>query len=162
MSLRCCFQLLNEFVTSVGHGDITCFDRAISIGVILDTTVSDLCHWLYLRLGWITPFLQSAFASQQWGVSSITTLIISARASSSILNSFILSKRAWASIQEKVVAITARWNMMGWTYPFRVGLLATLLGWTIVLILTQVYLSLIHIWRCRRSYACRSRWSPYH
>ena len=23
-------------------------------------------------------------------------------------------------------------------------------------------LSLIHIWRCRRSYACRSRWSPYH
>ena len=23
-------------------------------------------------------------------------------------------------------------------------------------------LSLIHIRRCRRSYACRSRWSPYH
>ena len=23
-------------------------------------------------------------------------------------------------------------------------------------------LSLIHIWRCRRSYACRSRWWPYH
>ena len=23
-------------------------------------------------------------------------------------------------------------------------------------------LSLIHILRCRRSYACRSRWSPYH
>ena len=27
---------------------------------------------------------------------------------------------------------------------------------------TISYLSLIHIWRCRRSYACRSRWSPYH
>ena len=25
-----------------------------------------------------------------------------------------------------------------------------------------VYLSLIHIWRCRRSTLCRSRWSPYH
>ena len=25
-----------------------------------------------------------------------------------------------------------------------------------------IWLSLIHIWRCRRSYACRSRWSPYH
>ena len=25
-----------------------------------------------------------------------------------------------------------------------------------------IKLSLIHIWRCRRSYACRSRWSPYH
>ena len=27
---------------------------------------------------------------------------------------------------------------------------------------SELYLSLIHIWRCRRSYACRSRWSPYH
>ena len=26
----------------------------------------------------------------------------------------------------------------------------------------NIMLSLIHIWRCRRSYACRSRWSPYH
>ena len=25
-----------------------------------------------------------------------------------------------------------------------------------------IYLSLIHIWRCRRSTLCRSRWSPYH
>ena len=25
-----------------------------------------------------------------------------------------------------------------------------------------VKLSLIHIWRCRRGYWCRSRWSPYH
>ena len=25
-----------------------------------------------------------------------------------------------------------------------------------------VILSLIHIWRCRRSTLCRSRWSPYH
>ena len=27
---------------------------------------------------------------------------------------------------------------------------------------TSTYLSLIHIWRCRRSTLCRSRWSPYH
>ena len=27
---------------------------------------------------------------------------------------------------------------------------------------TLIYLSLIHIWRCRRSTLCRSRWSPYH
>ena len=26
----------------------------------------------------------------------------------------------------------------------------------------QKYLSLIHIWRCRRYAVCRSRWSPYH
>ena len=25
-----------------------------------------------------------------------------------------------------------------------------------------LYLSLIHIWRCRRYAVCRSRWSPYH
>ena len=27
---------------------------------------------------------------------------------------------------------------------------------------TDTYLSLIHIWRCRRYSLCRSRWSPYH
>ena len=27
---------------------------------------------------------------------------------------------------------------------------------------TNSKLSLIHIWRCRRSTLCRSRWSPYH
>ena len=27
---------------------------------------------------------------------------------------------------------------------------------------THIYLSLIHIWRCRRIERCRSRWSPYH
>ena len=27
---------------------------------------------------------------------------------------------------------------------------------------TLLLLSLIHIWRCRRSTLCRSRWSPYH
>ena len=26
----------------------------------------------------------------------------------------------------------------------------------------MLYLSLIHIWRCRRRLRCRSRWSPYH
>ena len=29
-------------------------------------------------------------------------------------------------------------------------------------IATLCELSLIHIWRCRRSTLCRSRWSPYH
>ena len=27
---------------------------------------------------------------------------------------------------------------------------------------SAIHLSLIHIWRCRRSTLCRSRWSPYH
>ena len=26
----------------------------------------------------------------------------------------------------------------------------------------SLHLSLIHIWRCRRVWGCRSRWSPYH
>ena len=29
-------------------------------------------------------------------------------------------------------------------------------------ITVYIYLSLIHIWRCRRIERCRSRWSPYH
>ena len=36
-----------------------------------------------------------------------------------------------------------------------------LLNWKVFSILC-IYLSLIHIWRCRRSTLCRSRWSPYH
>ena len=31
-----------------------------------------------------------------------------------------------------------------------------------VLVSPVGWLSLIHIWRCRRSTLCRSRWSPYH
>ena len=30
------------------------------------------------------------------------------------------------------------------------------------LVRSELDLSLIHIWRCRRSTLCRSRWSPYH
>ena len=35
------------------------------------------------------------------------------------------------------------------------------LGWFLYSQVLQ-NLSLIHIWRCRRSTLCRSRWSPYH
>ena len=39
----------------------------------------------------------------------------------------------------------------------------TLEDWCITVLQDKcTSLSLIHIWRCRRSYACRSRWSPYH
>ena len=33
---------------------------------------------------------------------------------------------------------------------------------TFIIIIIIMFLSLIHIWRCRRSTLCRSRWSPYH
>ena len=33
---------------------------------------------------------------------------------------------------------------------------------SLLLFLLSLLLSLIHIWRCRRSTLCRSRWSPYH
>ena len=46
------------------------------------------------------------------------------------------------------------WKSLGWFGRFWKALRA--LGGFVRL------LSLIHIWRCRRSYACRSRWSPYH
>ena len=32
----------------------------------------------------------------------------------------------------------------------------------LILYLLCFFLSLIHIWRCRRYAVCRSRWSPYH
>ena len=57
------------------------------------------------------------------------------------------------------------------TKTFQVALLPCYLGFSVSfsahLILSfspeQLHiLSLIHIWRCRRSTLCRSRWSPYH
>ena len=35
-------------------------------------------------------------------------------------------------------------------------------GWRHTTGANGIILSLIHIWRCRRSTLCRSRWSPYH
>ena len=37
--------------------------------------------------------------------------------------------------------------------------------WTVsyaIMLQIYIFLSLIHIWRCRRYSLCRSRWSPYH
>ena len=34
--------------------------------------------------------------------------------------------------------------------------------WSHMSFIRITYLSLIHIWRCRRLLTCRSRWSPYH
>ena len=39
-------------------------------------------------------------------------------------------------------------NVLGWTDQYFVD--------------AGIFLSLIHIWRCRRYAVCRSRWSPYH
>ena len=36
------------------------------------------------------------------------------------------------------------------------------LSWRFHVMVAGCNLSLIHIWRCRRSTLCRSRWSPYH
>ena len=47
---------------------------------------------------------------------------------------------------------------------FEVTKSKSLVSLTLVLWKRQkdLWLSLIHIWRCRRSTLCRSRWSPYH
>ena len=64
----------------------------------------------------------------------------------------------WAVVQTTIIGCLFSW----WTH------------WALFLLILETdfdvnfvsfaenCLSLIHIWRCRRSYACRSRWSPYH
>ena len=92
----------------------------------------------------------------------------------------------WVNLGNKDVAIVSIWNRrfqgpLGWTFcvfwDTFLGLLlgafflsfSVFFGATFGLFLVPKLglgvffdLSLIHIWRCRRSYACRSRWSPYH
>ena len=48
---------------------------------------------------------------------------------------------------------TPRWTSCSWTLTILSS------SWTPA---GEEDLSLIHIWRCRRSTLCRSRWSPYH
>ena len=45
---------------------------------------------------------------------------------------------------------------------FIIGLLISCLEKSTKLLISVLWLSLIHIWRCRRYSLCRSRWSPYH
>ena len=49
-------------------------------------------------------------------------------------------------------------------WPFDILSMLTTLTWPLLYTYKHTcrYLSLIHIWRCRRSTLCRSRWSPYH
>ena len=59
---------------------------------------------------------------------------------------FLLSPQSWPWIHEyrrTAIGSRARATRSNWQQP-------------------GLDLSLIHIWRCRRSTLCRSRWSPYH
>ena len=67
--------------------------------------------------------------------------------------------RMWADAQRDGCPSKYRWRPLFNTAKF---------GWRPLLKCRAVTLpiretlSLIHIWRCRRSTLCRSRWSPYH
>ena len=62
------------------------------------------------------------------------------------------------------IFISARWSATSFSFlTGQVSLLCSILLCTQLLYsLPLLILSLIHIWRCRRSTLCRSRWSPYH
>ena len=53
------------------------------------------------------------------------------------------------------------WSVQSFKLCRRIILGAGQMQW-IGLVPNGYILSLIHIWRCRRRFACRSRWSPYH
>ena len=46
--------------------------------------------------------------------------------------------------------------------PAKAGNLTWTFCYVLVICRFHYFLSLIHIWRCRRIERCRSRWSPYH
>ena len=75
---------------------------------------------------------------------------------------------AWLMNQLKMLhGLVAKWAIPTTSHletSIRVMLVYTLVVvlFKISWFLLQLVLSLIHIWRCRRSTLCRSRWSPYH
>jgi len=134
--LRTCVLLWHH--DTLNHGSFFELDVVPSCGTLQSHTRL-LCKWLVplacpLDRVYKTPFLQSAFASQlhPFSVLNLRTSTSSVLSASGVTSSVIL----FASSQVRRVASSMS---IGWTIPFRVGLLATLLGWTIVLILTQVY-----------------------
>ena len=52
--------------TTIYEFDLLLLLRLFVVGVVLDTTVSDLCHLVSPKvMGGLEPFLQSAFASSE-------------------------------------------------------------------------------------------------
>ena len=68
------------------------------------------------------------------------------------LNKCWLAGTVSRMLQPVSVFLTSVWPLLSAKF------LLTLIHFTV----KQFNLSLIHIWRCRRSTLCRSRWSPYH
>ena len=52
-----------------------------------------------------------------------------------------------------------KWNEVKWKFPVLAWYAYSRFSFSCRI---SKYLSLIHIWRCRRSTLCRSRWSPDH
>ena len=99
-----------------------------------------------------------------WTVSFIGTY--SSRGSVSILmdlsffrNFSLHTPLLFQLLESKIPHMGPVWKKAVWPFSFFVkpGSVPVLLSLQQVVIL-----SLIHIWRCRRSTLCRSRWSPYH
>ena len=68
----------------------------------------------------------------------------------------IVARSRWDHAQVILWNLLIRPTRYVWPSEGRIGVRRALVH------LTVAKLSLIHIWRCRRSTLCRSRWSPYH
>eukprot|EP00826_Nyctotherus_ovalis_P011633 TRINITY_DN13027_c0_g1_i13.p2 TRINITY_DN13027_c0_g1~~TRINITY_DN13027_c0_g1_i13.p2 ORF type:complete len:118 (+),score=14.86 TRINITY_DN13027_c0_g1_i13:125-478(+) len=82
-----------------------------------------------------------------------------------VAGEFRESKLAWC-IPPLGIPVLVAWAFAVLFAILNCNKLITIILWLIILFVYAygyiLYLSLIHICRCRRSTLCRSRWSPYH
>ena len=120
-----------------------------------DIVVSTTNYLNFSESGLWGRFTLSMKAHQKWNIAAQVGLgisIVLAILATWMLMTYIVPKLIFFH-QEKGSVLPAYFQM-----PLNVCEITTRYWY----LWTPILLSLIHIWRCRRSYACRSRWSPYH
>ena len=111
---------------------------------------ADNCKLFFCRILCCVDWARN-LAYTEWAVKNKTTLNTS-KTKETVFHRLYASKYSPNVLCDVERAISVKLSGMFWLiHLVRLNMFSRLLQ-----------LSLIHIWRCRRSYACRSRWSPYH
>ena len=134
----------------------------MEIWCLKDNGVSTLTFWGHMTSSVMWPFDSWRSTSHGWS-------IVTMRLSGTITE-------IWHLKDNGVTTLTfwVRWrhqsrdhstpgvDFYGWTIV-TLHLSSTVMEiWPFEVLPGRLFLSLIHIWRCRRIERCRSRWSPYH
>ena len=127
-----------------GYGDSSSLMAIYGVKPHLESIVPQLC-WYCFQQYWPPSLDKSGWSTELSPHCKFRVKMISITCVSIVLNwhHWKLLQHNWAQLEHNSIIFD---RVEGW------GNFSSL----------PIFLSLIHIWRCRRSTLCRSRWSPYH